>query len=220
MAENIRNRVRKLLALASDPGATDNERAVAMSKAQMLIDEHSIILGEEHPEQIRAIKGDRFGKGFGKPFHRLAQSAIARLYDVEPIMYASGKAGYSYWGLSHQVEAAEETFFWVVAQIEEQYRFALKTFDGTLDRSGRADLRKSFKDAAAMTLHDRVTEILASRKRDSRALVVVNDVQEQIRAMKTEGKVKEGRSVSVREGLGSHLGREAGRRIKVQRDVK
>lgn len=41
-AERIMERVRRLLAIANDPAASDNEQRIALEQAQRLMDRHAI----------------------------------------------------------------------------------------------------------------------------------------------------------------------------------
>lgn len=218
---SIRRRIRAMLALAGDAGATDGEREVAMRKAQELIEKHNIELGEEEnfADTITIVKGDVFARGLKLPYHRVIAGAVASLYEGRHIMYRNGELGHSFWGMSHQVEAAEETFLWVIAQIEDLYRVALKAFDGQLTKSQRAELRASFKDAAAARVALRIHQIIAARaaKRDSRALVVVNVAEQKLNEEMKDMKIA--KPLALREGFGTGAGYNAGGLVKIQKDV-
>lgn len=223
MSDDIRSRVRKLLALAGDQGATENERAVAMQKAQALIEQHNIELGDdEHFEdQIKIVKGDIFVKGMKLPFHKIVGRSVAALYECSHLIHPRVD-GHSYWGMSHQVEAAEETFLWIVAQIEDLYRVALKAFDGQLDKRQRAELRASFKDAAALRVEHRIREIIAQRKqnRDSRALVVIDTAAQKIAEELANSNIKAAKPPALREGFGTGAGYRAGDQVRIQKEVR
>jgi hypothetical protein len=223
MTDNIRSKVRKLLALAGDAGATDNEREVAMRKAQAMIEEHNIELGslDDFAEQIKLTKGDIFTRGMKLPYHRVIAQWVAELYDCKHLIYKD-IGGHQYWGLNHQVEAAEETFLWIVAQVEDLYRVALKAFDGQLTKGQRAELRASFKDAAAARIAARIHSILQSRKqgRDSRALVVIDTVAQKIAEELAKDQIKQAKPVALREGFGTQAGWNAGDMVRIQREVR
>ncbi len=221
MASDIRKKIRALLAMASDASATDNERAVAMEKAQALIEKYNVELGDEEnfADKIEITKGDIFARGLKLPYHRVVAGAVATLYEAKHLMWDRGAAGHSFWGLSHQVEADEETFLWIVAQIEDLYRTALKAFDGQLTKQQRAELRASFKDAAAARVSLRIHAIINARtaKRDSRALVVVNVAAEKLEEEMKD--IKKAKPIALREGFGTGAGFNAGGLVKIQKDV-
>lgn len=223
MADKFRTLVRKLLAMASDPGASDNERGVAMAKAQRLIEEHNIELGDldNFEETIKVVQGDRFAVKWKLPYHRVVFGAVAELYECRHLMWKLGANGHSFWGMSHQVEAAEETAIWIIAQIEDLYRVALKAFDGQLSKTQRAELRASFKDAAAARVVQRIFEIIAQRRinRDSRALVVVNTAKQKLDEMVKEGDIKSAKAVALREGFGTGAGYNAGAYVQIQKGM-
>lgn len=221
MTDSIRLRVRKLLALASDAGATDNERAVAMQKAQALIEAHNIELGEEGSvDDIQVTKGDILRGRYHQAYHRILGASVAELYDCRHILWSGGREGTSFWGLNYQIEAAEETFLWIVAQVEDLYRQALKAFDGKLTKAQRAELRGSFKDACAAKVVARINRIIDERKvnRDSRALVVVNTLGEKLN--EETAKLRQARQVAIREGFGTGAGWNAGDLVRIQKEVK
>lgn len=221
--DNIRSKIRKLLAMAGDVAASENERAFAMKKAQELIEEHNIEMGsiEDAADHVVLTKGSIFVKNMKYPYHRLIGAWVAKLYDCQHFIYKD-VGGHSYWGANHSVEAAEETFLWVVAQVEDLYRLALKAFDGELTKSQRAELRASFKDAAAQRIAERIHRILVerSRSRDSRALVVVDTIAAKIQEEIAANEIKKAKQVALREGFGTNAGYQAGELVKIQRDIR
>jgi len=224
MTDSIRIKVRKLLAMAADAGASDNEKAFAMRKAQQLIEEHNIILGEEaDADSIEVVKGGRFGVGLKYPYHRVVAQQVAYLYDCRHMFWSNGRDGHAFWGMSHQVEAAEETFVWVIAQIEDLYRIALKAFDGGLGKSQRAELRSSFKDACAAKVAQRIHDIIAQRDqtgRHSRALVVVETATHKVDEMIKAENVKTKKLPALRQGFGTIAGYNAGDQVQIQKGVQ
>lgn len=216
----IRDRVRKLLAMAADEGASENEKAFALKRAEAMIEEHNIQIGEGWDESstIEVIKGEYFVRGMQAKYHILVGSSIAMLYDC---LHVNNKplGAHQFWGMSHQVEAAEETFLWIVAQIDDLYRVALKAFSGQLTKSQRAELRASFKDGAATRVNHRICEILEKRSdsRDSRALVVVDAAAAVLEEMS-----KDLKSIvpTVRSGFGTEAGYRAGDQVRIQKEVE
>ena len=221
----IREKIRKLLAVASDAGASDNERDIAMRKAQSLIEEHNIEIGTiQDASQIEISKGDFINAGPGKKFHRVCAHAAADLYECQVILTGRTPAHqrYSFWGLRYQIEAAEETFLWIIAQIEQLYRIELRTYQGRLDKKGRTELRETFKIAAALSVMNRVENLMKQRqvKRDSRALTVVSTVADLIEEELKNYNIKDAPQINIKQGLGTGAGYIAGNMVKFNKDLK
>lgn len=220
MANDIREKVRKLLALAGAAGATDNERAVAMQRAQELIEKHNLSLGDLESSKDHIVIRDGERLSGDKKFHHLSAGAASALYECRSVL--SPRAGtVQFFGMSHQVDAAEETYLWIVAQIESMYRDHLRVFGGTLSKQERAQLRAHFKEAAALRTWQRVVELMDKRKasRESRALVVVSNIAEKINDRLTELGITKKASSKIKTGFGTHAGREAGERVQLNRKV-
>lgn len=221
MSDTMRLKIRKLLALAGN-NSNEAEAAAALAKAQQLMEEHNIELGneEDFEEQITIVQGDMFVTNFKLPFHYTIAYAVGELYGCRNLVWKQ-VGGHCFVGMSHQVEAAEETFLWIIAQIEGLYSTALKGFSGTLTKYQRAELRASFKDAAAIRVAQRINEILRNRQLStsgSRALVVVNVAKEKIEEM--IGHKKVAKTPALRSGFGTNIGYEAGNQVRIQKEVQ
>ena len=90
------------------------------------------------------------------------------------------------------------------------------------DKRIRADLRRSFKNAAAGVLCDRVNQILAAQSTpsNSRALVIVNQDEAAAQGLLDSAKVKSTKVTLTSHGIGTYAGREAGKSIRLQEEVK
>lgn len=79
--ERIMERVRRLLALANDPAASDNEQRIALEQAQRLMNRHAIEqwqLEENHDEVTIHEKRIRFERNPCAPFLRDLSAIVAR----------------------------------------------------------------------------------------------------------------------------------------------
>jgi hypothetical protein len=216
---DVRNKIRKLLALAND-GTNEHVSEVAFNKARELMEAHGITEVGDDLESIAAHEGDYFCSNMKQPWHSILLSHVGKLYGCKPLNGGGVNWGrHRYFGMTHQIEAAEETFLFVVDQIETMYKIALKAFDGGLTKSQRAELRASFKDAAASRVGLRIKKILDARTSESRALVIINTVDDQFKAHMEEHGIRR-REIVARPGFGAGAGFNAGGLIRIQKEVK
>lgn len=217
MSESIRIKIRKLLALAGN-NPNEHEAKVALEKAHALMLEHGINEVGDDPDHIKIRRGDCVPGMYKANWHRHLARSVSRLYGCSHIFGTRANHGlYRFVGMNHQLEAAEETFIFIAEQIESLYKTALKAFDGKLDKVQRAELRASFKDAAAVRISVRVSKILNDRKPEGKALVVVDTIKEKIDD--NLGDIKRSKLPAVRDGFGSGAGFNAGGLVRIQKEV-
>lgn len=215
----IRDRIRKLLALAKN-NTNEHEANAALARAQEMMVEYGVNEVGDDPESIEVIRGDYMNGTFRAAWHFQVASAVARLYGCRNFFTTGKHKGlHGFAGMPHQIEAAEETFLWIVDQIEEYYKQALKAFDGGLSKTQRVELRASFKDAAASRIQVRVSKILNDRRPTGTALVVVDTVQEKVNEMFNEAGIKERSLPALRDGFGTGAGFNAGGLVRIQKEV-
>lgn len=210
--EQIRIKIRKLLSLANN---NDNEHqaAAALKKAHDLMLEHGITEIGEDAETIDIIKGDWFD-GYTATWHKYIASGVAKLYDAGTVRTEDNRYR-RFIGMPYQVDACEETFKIICEQIERWYKVALSAFGGQLTKAQRAELRASFKEAAALRVLERVMEILNTREKSSQALVVIDRrVEEAMAAIETKP------LPALRTGFGTIAGYNVGNMVQIQKEVK
>lgn len=217
--ENIIDKIRKLLALARDKGASEHEAAAAMTKASDLLMRYNIDAGaiDQEEERVKVMRGNRTAP-LDKWEGILAQ-AVAHLYDCRTIHW--GKV-YCFVGRSFNVRACEETFPYVLEQVEAQYKLGLKAFKldhGRLNKEKRCEFRATFKEACALKVWRTAREIKAAQKNqipDHMALVVIDTMKEEIDQHMAETNVKKGRALTVKSGFGTGAGIAAAANVKLQ----
>lgn len=222
--EQIVEKIRKLLRLAKDKGATENEAANALAMAQKLMLQHNIQNVEEKID-VQAVKGRWTNEGRDDKWEQVVAQAVAKLFTCRVLMLAKGKYGWQFVGNPANVAVCEETFPWVCDQIEALYKQGLKAFkfqNGSLSREIRGNFRATFKEHCALRIFHRVSEIVAKARNEipeHMALVVIDqslaaadDLIKDVRKTK--------RQTSIRQGLGAGAGYAAGDHVRLQREVK
>jgi len=219
--EKIIDKVRKLLALARDKGASENEAATALAMAQKLIIEHDIKNVEE-AVTVHAIRGQWMGVKLGDKWHKFLAHAVAELFNCRFV--SNGVGDIQFVGKPENIEVCELTMKWVVEQVEALYKEGLATFKrqlGGLDQRTRGNFRQTFKEACALRVYRRAKEIVATARNvipDHMALVVID--QSRAAASDLIRHLPRGRAASAKAGFGTGAGRSAGDRVNLQRGVR
>lgn len=223
----IRDRVKKLLSLGNNAGATEFEAAQALQMASDLMARYNIQIDTStNAEDRQVIRGGWFS--YDHPWQKIAAMAAAALYNCQVI---SGSTDLQFVGRSHNIDAARDTHLWIIEQIERFYKEALTP---GLSKSDRAEFRRTFKFACANRVYFRSTEIRSDRQRvdnvkaieqtGSTALVVVKSIVQQIeevRAFMDEiPGLRTGRSVRYKMGSGTAAGQRAGNNVQLNRALK
>lgn len=218
--DKIKERIAKLLRLARDAGATSPEAATALSKARELMLEHGIAEEDTLEAQLRIIEGQTHEADH--KWQRIVAWAVAKLMGVGNLV-TFNKSHTWFVGRPDLVDAANQTFQYVCDQIDAKYQLALKDLSkhGTLDKSTRGELRKTFKQAAAMAVARQVELICSQQPSNERALVVINQAAAAADDYIKERGVKPGRAMrAIATGIGTGAGMMAGKSIKLQNEVK
>lgn len=219
--EKIVDRIRKLLRLAKDKGASEAEAASALAKAQELMLQHNIdhVDDEDKPGIVQGeISPDRWDS----KWHLYIANAVAELFTCRTLW--NKQCNFRFVGMPLNVQAAEVTFPFVIDQIETLYKEGLNAFKqqvGKLNQQTRSDFRTTFKEACAMRVLKKAREILAARRNqipDHMALVVIDQTMDKIDQMFSTMGTKT-KSVAVRRsGFGTGAGYAAGDQVELSKD--
>lgn len=221
--EKIHDKIRKLLRLARDKGASENEAANAMAMASRLMFQHNIEhVSDEELASDPVRRGSWMGVDRGDKWESIVAATVAKLYSCRHCVSGDD---HQFVGKSANIQACQETFIWVCEQVEILYKEGLRTFKselgGALDQRLRAEFRKNFKNSCAMTLWRRAGDIVAANRGnipDHKALVIIDQSLEQADDLLKN--LKKGKSLKVRtSGLGSGAGQSAADRVKLQSDM-
>lgn len=223
--EKMKDKIRKLMALGKDEGATEAEQALALERAAELMLKYNI----EHVEEVMqagAIWGERkqfYYKG-NAHFRRLANS-IAYLYNARQVIYSHDGTS-CFVGFKENVEATEETLERILEQLRTMYKrdFTLwrKRQGRVIHEHERGPWRDSYFDAAAIRIGQRVHEIIEAQRikivNDKRALMVVNASDAAAEALLVD--LPKAKPPKVYQpNLGSKPGWEAGGKVKIQNRI-
>lgn len=226
-------KIKKLLALANDKGASEDEAATAMKLAMGLMARHGINQSqvEDAKPESRSKQGKRMHKNKGRQFRTydlLLAEAAGILYGCRLLFYGkNGSRGIEFVGRSDNIEAAELTLFWLVQQMDRFYAAA-----PVPPGADRRQFRVTFKDACARRVLTRAHKIVEDMERNDVAAqagtgnnaLVVKGYFDQLRAEAEDvlqglGVVKTTK-LNVRYGVGSAAGYEAGGHVQLRKEVE
>ena len=228
--DRVSDKIRKLLALSEDEGASEHEASLAMEMAQKLATQYAIDLA-------KLLRSEESAGGMGVEFvHRtMARQerqadfwwtriavTVGRLYHLP--VFTTKHHGYSavnVAGPEELVDGASDTFHYLVKQVEALYK---QNLPRGLSQKDRAQYRKNFKWACASRLVTRASEltqqITGSGKNE---LVVVSRGQvmdEAYRYLQTEGiHLKRGRAPKHRTGYGANDGFRAADEVSLRPEL-
>jgi hypothetical protein len=220
--ETITAKIRKLLAIARDKAASEHEAASAMAMASDLMIKYNI----DHVEDENApgvVEGEYMKEKYDHKWQAFLHTSIAELYDCRGLVRGSYR---KFIGRPFNVSAAEETFPFVVEQVEALYKQSLSAFKGKMGRLSkdqRGEFRQTFKEACALRIYRKVKEIKAAQKNaipDHKALVVVDTMEQELETHFAEKGYSAGRAITVRRsGFGTGAGFAAADQVNLNRRV-
>lgn len=223
----IRDRIKKMLALGNDKSATEAEAASALDMAAALMARYNIqIDASTNLADKEVIRGRWISHEH--LFHRLCGNAAAFLYNCQVI--TSGPQSFQFVGRTHNIDAAYDTYQYIVEQVEHLYKVNLPK---GMSKSDRANYRRTFKFACAGRVYHRASEIVSSYKQSSNAqsmekigsnvLVVVESLKQQLEEvsnfMGSIDGLRPGKPVRHKFGSGSGAGNRAGDKVNLNRQL-
>jgi hypothetical protein len=226
----IKDRVRKLFALARDKFAFAGEAENALAAANDMMLKYGI-------ENIDAIDHDAviIGAKYSKPIKRwntheqLIANAIAYLFNSTTLFTKDDEARGSWLrfaGTEANVFACENLFDYLLGECA---RLCVVAFEDHRKAVGRKltqqeydNIRPSFQKSFAYRIAHRVTEIKASNRAKSQALMVINQqlAASQEFVMSMPGTQKKELALRYKDGIGTAAGDFAGRAVKLQTEVE
>jgi hypothetical protein len=228
MSQSIKDRIRKLLNLANNKGATEAEATNAMEMASALMLRYNIEL-EPDSDELKVIRGSTILEGYDEKWHLTCSSAAACLCYVQNVKYVDGHGGFYFVGRKDSVEAAEQLMVYIIDQVERLYKEHLPK---GLPQPIRAEFRRTFKYACANRVMQRAWDIVEQfRNNDavaleytgSTALVVVESIDIQLKEardfLSKQSGVKDLVTRPPKGGNGTLVGLKAGDRVELNKGV-
>ena len=183
MHNSVEEKIRALLRLANDAGASEHEASLAMERAHALLLKHNldiatIELGED--SEVEQVVDEAFGKNYSQKWRRVLAGAIAKHNYCHTFRYTSpdGVVVFRIVGRPHNVAATREMAIWLMGQVADLTRERWGIEANVLEQTGDTK-EQDWKDGFAFGIITRLKERLAEQKageegRDSnvRALVV------------------------------------------------
>lgn len=156
----VLERVRKLLTLGRNAGATDGERDNAMRMAHKLLAKYNLEMAEaeSHGETIDEARILERGDYYGRPWARVVSAAIAKLFFCSYIYTSAKKATdtqHFFIGRKSNATTAKMMAQWIVEAIRKEAR-ARNRDEGTGDNAWM----RSFCIGASVVVYQRVEEMM------------------------------------------------------------
>jgi len=212
-------KVRKLLALARDAGATENESGVAADLAARVMLAHNISELEVSRAASPVTRGDVLDRD---GWRKWVAWTAARLMNVGSLTAGDG---FVFVGRAENVAGAQDVYGFVCGGVERAYKAGLPR---GMTKSARAEWRRSFKGACAQRIYSRAVEMCASHERigvDGVAGALVVSVRGTLLAEVEDffagvgARKAPARNVAVARGSGAGAGWIAGGSVAIVRGV-
>ena len=220
-------KIRKLLALARNAGATEAEAAQALGMANALMLKHGIEQ-DQVDEEDELVKSGARQSAFTQRWHQMLAISLGRMYGCQ-CLFERRTDHFTYIGRDEANQAAQLTLEFVVDQINMFYRLSLPK---GLSQRERAQYRRDFKHACTSRVLDRVEEIIAESMTDEgaaaigcTALVVRDHRQQRLDeaqefALKEPGSALTEVGMSSRKSVAGVAGRHAGDHVQINAEVE
>ncbi len=225
---DIRDKIKKLLAVANDKGASEAEAASAMQMAMGLMARHGIEASELQEKDVPKSKlGEKIRAKFDG-YEVIIASASAYLYGCRLLCINKGKDGILFVGRPDNIEASEMTMLFLAKQLEALYKQALPA---GLTKKERSSFRKRFKFACAERIQARAAKLMeemrasdvAAQKATGRNALVVqgyfNQIMGEADQLVRELGTRQVKQPTVKPGHGSLEGWRAGEHVKLRQEL-
>lgn len=220
-------KVRKLLALGTNDGATDGERANAMRMAHKLLAKYNLDMSDVSDAEKEQVdeRGSHAARFYGRPWAQMVCISVAKLmfcrYLLQPGRRADDTIHHFIGRRTNAISAALLAEYVVKSIRKESGKRAREMFQGNA-------WRRTFATGAAVAVHARVKDMLDAAQpapEPGKALVLadVYRTEDAANAEWIEGNVQTGKSVGrakdLQSGTAFARGRDYGSTIPLNRQV-
>lgn len=225
--DKILDRVRKMLALANDDGATEGERDNALRMAHATLAKHQLTLAElsSYDREREDPRGRLDTEGWNLKWCQYLRNSIARLFFCKYVSYGkinATKGRHCYIGRESNAATAAYMSDWIIQSV---LREADRRFGHRLTAGGR-----SFGYGVVAALDARISDILAASQRSvdgvstGTALVVADYYRSELTAndewvAANIGKLRTGRPGGRVQGDAYAQGKAHGATINLNRQL-
>lgn len=225
--DKVIDTIRKLFALARGNN-NEAESEAALAKASQLMLKHGIEEIGDADSGPKTVFGNYMGYVIkpGNRHEKVVYAAVAKLYSCRTVVSKRKNGGelLQFVGTLANIAACEETFMYIIEQLDVKYKLALKAYRAELGRSltqlERDAFWPTFKSAAAIILYNRVEKIVNANKVPERALMVIDQlVAAADEAVLADGGFRISSLAPYKIGIGTGAGEVAGSQIKLQQEV-
>lgn len=205
---NVKDKIRKLLAMAEAAGGNENEMKNAMAMASDLMMRHGVEreqLGDVTP---KARRGEVIDADYVW-YHDLAVAA-GLLCGCKTIhWYPRAYSKVRFVGRPENIEGAQDIYTFLILQLEMFYKAALPKGMSKLER---AEYRKTFKHACALRIRNRAQTIIDAQPKETGTALMVIDHRNMLlgEAAAEMSDIPDGKARKRPHGRGTSDGRMAG----------
>ncbi|KKL20571.1 hypothetical protein LCGC14_2454140 [marine sediment metagenome] len=188
---NVEEKIRALLRLANDAGASEHEASLAMERAHALLLKHNLDMMEVEAGtdgEVQQVVDEEFDYRYADRWRPSLVNVVAQ-HNYCRVVNMSKRGSLQVIGRPHNVAATKEMSRWLMGQVADLTRERWGIEANVLDQTG--DTREQdWKDGFAYGIITRLGERLAEQKateegRDSNARALVVDL-----ASETDGFMK------------------------------
>lgn len=176
MTDKIINRVKKMMALANDPAASDGERENALRMSYAIMAKYNLDMNdvEGKPVGPQESRQSVAGEFYARPWAVTVAGAVSKLFFCKYYFTRLGKdqARHTFVGKESNAATAEEVSRILIESIRRESNRAMRQAEEN------ATWRRSFATGAAFKVQERVNELMTSNQIEgvssSMSLVLVN----------------------------------------------
>lgn len=158
--ENVKHKIRSLLAKTTANGCSEAEASTAMGMAMGLMAKYGIENDSLGKEKLNAKQGARNSKQVVD--RKYIYQAAGVLYGCKFMTYDSGRSGFCYIGRQDNMDMAEVTATWLVEQVDVLCKAAYNAVGITGTDPRVVPFRKNFREACGLKLLHRAQDLVAN----------------------------------------------------------